>query len=98
MVLSAPQILTVDQFITRYGDDNRYELIGGELIDMEPTGPHEQVAAFVSRKLNVEIDHQAQPYFVPHRCLNELLRPAYARTEFPTSLGTASNKTEVLPG
>ena len=26
-----------------------------ELIEMEPTGPHEQVSAFIGRKLNVEI-------------------------------------------
>lgn len=72
MVQSLSQIITVDEFITRYGDDH-YELIDGELIDMEPTGPHEQVAAFVSRKLNVEIDRQDQPYFIPHRCLIKLL-------------------------
>lgn len=73
MVTSAPQLLTVDEFINRYGDDNRYELIDGELISMEPTGPHEQVAAFIGRKLNVEIDRQDEVYFIPHRCLIKLL-------------------------
>lgn len=69
MVQTKPQLLTVEDFIARYGDDSRYELIDGELIDMEPTGPHEEVAAFISRKLNVAIDRQDAPYFVPHRCL-----------------------------
>lgn len=73
MVQSAPQLLTVDEFINRYGDDERYELIDGELIDMEPTGPHEQVVAFIGRKLNVEIDRQDTAYFIPHRCLIRLL-------------------------
>ena len=73
MVQSAPQLLTVDEFINRYGDDERYELIDGELIDMEPTGPHEQVVAFIGRKLNVEIDRQDTAYFIPHRCLIKLL-------------------------
>jgi len=73
MVQSAPKLISVDEIITRYGDDNRYELIDGELIEMEPTGPHEQVAAFVGRKLNVEIDRQEPPYFIPHRCLIKLL-------------------------
>ncbi len=73
MVQSAPKTLTVDEFITHYGDSDRYELIDGELIDMEPTGPHEQVSAFVGRKLNVEIDRQDAPYFIPHRCLIKLL-------------------------
>ncbi len=65
--------ISVDEFITRYGDDNHYELIDGELIEMEPTGPHEQVAAFVGRKLNVEIDRQDWAYFIPYRCLIKLL-------------------------
>ena len=61
--------IDVDKFIAQYGDDNRYELIDGELIEMEPTGPHEQVAALISRKLNVKIERQGLPYFIPHRCL-----------------------------
>ena len=65
--------ISVDEFITRYGDDNHYELIDGELIEMEPTGPHEQVAAFVGRKLNVEIDRQDWAYFIPYRCPIKLL-------------------------
>lgn len=73
MVQSAPQLLTVDEFINRYGDDERYELIDGELINMEPTGLHEQVVAFIGRKLNVEIDRQDTAYFIPHRCLIKLL-------------------------
>lgn len=70
--------ISFDEFIAQYGDDTRYELIDGELIEMEPTGPHEQVAALVSRKLNVEIDRLELPYFIPHRCLIQPLGPATA--------------------
>ncbi|MGL5938975.1 MAG: Uma2 family endonuclease [Waterburya sp.] len=73
MVQSTINLITVDDFVKRYGDDNRYELIDGELIDMEPTGLHEQVAAFIGRKLNVEIDRQNAEYFIPFRCLIKLL-------------------------
>lgn len=73
MIQSPPKLISVDEFITRYGDDNRYELIDGELIEMEPTGPHEQVASYVGRKLNVEIDRQDTLYFIPHRCLIKVL-------------------------
>ncbi|MBD2598499.1 Uma2 family endonuclease [Nostoc spongiaeforme FACHB-130] len=73
MVQFAQKLLTVEEFITHYGDSEGYELIDGELIDMEPTGPHEQVSAFIGRKLNVEIDRQELPYFIPHRCLIKLL-------------------------
>ena len=61
--------IDVESFLAQYGDDQRYELIDGELIEMEPTGPHEQVAALIGRKLNVEIERQKLSYFIPHRCL-----------------------------
>ncbi len=73
MVKSAPKPITIDEFIAEYGDNENYELIDGELIDMEPTGPHEQVSSLIGRKLNVEIDRQDFPYFIPHRCLIKLL-------------------------
>ncbi|WP_392481886.1 Uma2 family endonuclease [Nostoc sp. C110] len=73
MVQLAPKVLTVDEFISHYGECDRYELIDGELIEMEPTGPHEQVSALIGRKLNVEIDRQDLSYFIPHRCLIKLL-------------------------
>ena len=59
------QPLTIDEFVAQYGDDEHYELIDGELVDMEPTGPHEQVSAFVLRKVNVEIDRLEMPWFTP---------------------------------
>ena len=61
--------LDSDTFIASYGDDDRYELIDGELIEIDPTGPHEQVGAFISRKLNAQIDALDLPYFIPQRCL-----------------------------
>ncbi|GJD22493.1 hypothetical protein RIVM261_074490 [Rivularia sp. IAM M-261] len=73
MTQAASKIITIDEFIKEYADNNRYELIDGELIDMEPTGPHEQVVGFVGRKLNVQIDQQYPDYFIPHRCLIQLL-------------------------
>ncbi|MBD2185875.1 Uma2 family endonuclease [Planktothrix sp. FACHB-1355] len=78
MVKSAPKLITVDEFLTEYGNNPRYELIDGELINLEPTGPHEQVAAFIGRKLNVEIDRLDATYFIPHRCLVKLLGTATA--------------------
>lgn len=69
MVRSPAKLITVDEFITNYGDSDRTELIDGELIEMEPTGPHEQVSGFLGRKLNVEIDRLDLPYFIPPRGL-----------------------------
>jgi Uma2 family endonuclease len=70
-----PAALSIESFIATYLDDYRYELIDGELIDLEPTGLHEQVAGFVSRKLNVEIDRLDLPWLIPMRCLIKPLSP-----------------------
>jgi Uma2 family endonuclease len=69
MIQIHPKLLTLDEFIAQYGDQDQYELIDGELIDVEPTGRHEQVIDFVARKLHVEIDRLNLPYVIPHRCL-----------------------------
>ena len=61
--------LTFEEFLAQYGDDDHYELIDGEIFDLEPTGQHEEVAAFVDRKFNVQIDALELPYFIPQRCL-----------------------------
>lgn len=58
-----------DEFIAQYSDRDSYKLIDGELIDLEPTGLHEQVIGFIARKLNVEIDRLNLPYIIPHCCL-----------------------------
>ncbi|MEG5140946.1 MULTISPECIES: Uma2 family endonuclease, partial [unclassified Microcoleus] len=65
--------LSFDEFIARYGGDNRYELIDGEVFDLEPTGPHEEVAAFITTKICVQIDATGLPSFVLQR---GLLRPS----------------------
>jgi Uma2 family endonuclease len=67
------QPLTVEEFLAQYGDDNCYELIDGEIFDLEPTGPHEEVAGFVTTKVCVQIDAGGLPWFVLQR---GLLRPS----------------------
>ena len=65
--------LSFDEFLASYDGDNRYELIDGEVFDLEPTGLHEEVAAFITAKLCVQIDGTGLPWFVLQR---GLLRPA----------------------
>jgi Uma2 family endonuclease len=73
MVQLQSKLLTAHEFIDQFGDEPQYELIDGELIDLEPTGIHEQVAGFIGRKLNVAIDRQNEPFLIPYRCLVKLL-------------------------
>ncbi|MBD2433169.1 MULTISPECIES: Uma2 family endonuclease [Fischerella] len=65
--------LSFEEFLTRYGGDNRYELIDGEVFDLEPTGLHEEAAAFITARLCVQIDRTGLPWFVLQR---GLLRPS----------------------
>ncbi|MGB2923714.1 MAG: Uma2 family endonuclease [Limnothrix sp.] len=73
--ISQSQSLSFQDFLARYAGDKRYELIDGEVFDLEPTGKHEEVAAFLTTKLCVQIDFANLPWFVLQR---GLLRPADA--------------------
>lgn len=63
------QSLTFEEFIAQYGDNPRYELIDGELRDMEPTGPHESVCGKVAGRLFVEILRLNLKWTIPKSCL-----------------------------
>ncbi len=71
--------LSFEGFIAGYLDDVRYELIDGELIELEPTGSHERVAELINCKLNVAIDLLNLPWFIPMKCL---IKPLGLNTAF----------------
>ena len=78
MTLAIAQVhqpVSLDEFIARYGADNRYELIDGEVFNLEPTGQHEEVAALITAKICVQIDRLGLPWFVLQR---GLFRPSSA--------------------
>jgi Uma2 family endonuclease len=65
--------LTLDDFLAEYQDNPRYELADGELIDMEPTGPHETVGGKLATQIGVLITTEQLPWVIPRTCL---IRPA----------------------
>ncbi|MBD2177767.1 Uma2 family endonuclease [Pseudanabaena sp. FACHB-1998] len=69
------QPVSLDEFIALYGGNNRYELIDGEVFDLEPTGQHEEVAALITAKICVQIEQLGLPWFVLQR---GLFRPSSA--------------------
>ncbi len=69
MTYSPTKTLTFDEFVAQYGDNPRYELIDGELRDMEPTGPHEAVAGKIAGKIWSEIFRSDNSWFIPKNCL-----------------------------
>ncbi|MEQ8468182.1 hypothetical protein [Coleofasciculus sp. E1-EBD-02] len=58
MVYTSSQLLSFDKFIAHYSNNPRYELADGELIDREPTEPHETVAGKLASKLSIELEKQ----------------------------------------
>ena len=69
MSYTQAKTLSFEAFVAHYGDDPRYELIDGELRDMEPTGPHEAVPGKVAGRLYVEILRLNRPWLIPKNCL-----------------------------
>ncbi|MBE9238082.1 Uma2 family endonuclease [Anabaena aphanizomenioides LEGE 00250] len=63
------KLLTFEDFLDKYSDNPRYELADGELIDMEPTGPHETVSGKLATKIGIAITNAQLPWFIPRTCL-----------------------------
>ena len=68
MTYTPVKTLTFEQFLIEYGDNTRYELIDEELRDMEPTGPHEEVAGNIAGRIYTEIIHNKLNWLIPKTC------------------------------
>ena len=74
----APQTkpMSFEEFLEWHPEDNkRYELIEGVIVEMLPTGSHEDVAGFLVAELNFEIRRQNLPYSIPKNCLLKPIAP-----------------------
>ena len=69
MTYTPVKTLTFEQFLIEYGDNTRYELIDGELRDMEPTGLHEEVAGNIAGRIYTEIIDNKLNWLIPKTCL-----------------------------
>ncbi|MEH1810952.1 MAG: Uma2 family endonuclease [Nostoc sp.] len=71
MTQALPKLLAFNEFIEWYPNDGkRYELHKGVIVEIfAPTGEHEKVIAFLSRKLTVEFDRLNLPYGIPKTAL-----------------------------
>ncbi|TVP71525.1 MAG: Uma2 family endonuclease [Leptolyngbya sp. LCM1.Bin17] len=69
MTYTPAKTLTLEAFLAQYGDNPRYELIDGELRDLEPAGPHELVAGKIAGYLFAEILRLNRPWTIPKTCL-----------------------------
>ncbi|MEG3845853.1 Uma2 family endonuclease [Microcoleus sp. herbarium19] len=69
MAYTAQKLLTFETFLDRYSDNFRYELADGELVEMEPTGPHETVGGKLATQIGIILAAEKLPWFIPRTCL-----------------------------
>ena len=69
MVQALSQFISFQEFLDWQPDTGRYELHNGVVVEMQPTGPHEQVVGLLNRKLNVLIDQENLDAFIPNTAL-----------------------------
>ncbi|NEQ39251.1 MAG: Uma2 family endonuclease [Okeania sp. SIO3I5] len=76
MTYTSSKQLSFEEFIIQYGDNTSYELIDGELRDMQPNGHHEAVAGSIAGRIYVEIFRNNFNWLIPKNCL---LKPLFAQ-------------------
>lgn len=69
MIQTLPKPITFEEFLEWKPDGGRYELHDGMIVEMQPVGEHEEINAFLARKLNVEFERLALPYLIPKQAL-----------------------------
>ncbi|PSR13199.1 hypothetical protein C8255_25610 [filamentous cyanobacterium CCP3] len=76
MVQATEQPLSFEAFLDQYpSDGGRYELIEGEVVEVRPTGAHEDIGGFIALKLGVLIDQGALPLTIPRTSVVKPSRP-----------------------
>jgi Uma2 family endonuclease len=69
MIQALPKPLTFEEFVAWLPENGRYELIDGIVVEMQPTGPHEEVTEFISTALTLEANRLQLPCRFPRRAL-----------------------------
>ncbi len=61
--------MSLQEFLTWLPETGRCELHDGVVVEMQPTGAHEQVVGLLNRKLNVLLEQENFDYFIPNTVL-----------------------------
>jgi Uma2 family endonuclease len=69
MVQAVSQLMSFQEFLAWKPETGRYELHDGVVVEMQPTGPHEQVVGLLNRKLNALLDQENLNYFIPNTAM-----------------------------
>ncbi|WP_017298248.1 Uma2 family endonuclease [Nodosilinea nodulosa] len=61
--------MSLPEFLAWVPESGRYELHDGVVVEMQPTGAHEQVVGLLNRKFNVLLEQENLNYFIPNTVL-----------------------------
>ncbi|OKH29694.1 hypothetical protein NIES2119_32040 [[Phormidium ambiguum] IAM M-71] len=83
MIQAHPKLVTFDQFIDWLPENHRYELHDGTIIEMQPTGLHEDVTGFLTQELTLLYSRLHLPYRIPQKAL---VKPNHKETGYNPDL------------
>ncbi|AFZ17956.1 Uma2 family endonuclease [Allocoleopsis franciscana] len=69
MTQALPKPITFEDFLEWKPETGRYELHDGVIIEMQPTGEHEEITGFLVTKLAIQFERLNLPYFIPKQAL-----------------------------
>lgn len=69
MTQALPKLTTFEDFLEWKPETGRYELHDGVIIEMQPTGDHEEITGFLVTKLVMQFEQFNLPYFIPKQAL-----------------------------
>jgi Uma2 family endonuclease len=72
MIQLLPKLITFDEFIEWLPENRHYELHEGKIIEMQPTGQHEDITSFLTQELTLEYMRMNLPYRIPPKALVKL--------------------------
>ena len=72
MIQLLSKLTTFDDFIEWLPEDRRYELHEGTIVEMQPTGQHEDITSFLAQELTLEYMRMNLPYRIPPKVLVKL--------------------------
>lgn len=69
MTQASLQLLEFSDFLAWKPEGNSYELHEGVIVEMQPTGKHEEITGFLATELTLEYKRLQLPYFIPKTAL-----------------------------
>jgi Uma2 family endonuclease len=69
MVQALAKLTSLTEFLDWKPEDGCYELRNGVIVEMQPTGKHEEVLGFIVDEIGFQVRQRKLPYFLPKQVL-----------------------------